>query len=117
MEAAARGEPFHIVHGGRSPLNHAGDVARLFVRAARAVGDGAPVYDAGGAEHDMVEVVAAIETAAPGARITFDDAPFAATPTTFDGAALERALGTVEWRPLEQGVAETVERFQKLARG
>jgi hypothetical protein len=39
MEAAARGEPYHIIHGGSSPLNYAGDVARLFVRAARAVPD------------------------------------------------------------------------------
>jgi nucleoside-diphosphate-sugar epimerase len=117
MEAAARGEPFHIAHGGRSPLNHAGDVARLFVRAARAVSEGAPVFDAGGRAHDMNEVVAAIEAAAPGPKITFEDAPFAATPASFDGSALETALGPVEWRPLEQGVRETVDRFRELARG
>jgi nucleoside-diphosphate-sugar epimerase len=117
MEAAARGEPFHIVHGGRSPLNHAGDVARLFVRAARTVSEGAPVYDAGGRPHDMNEVVTAIEAAAPGARITFEDAPFAATPASFDGSALEAALGPVEWRPLRQGVRQTVDRFRELARG
>ena len=115
MEAAARGEPFQIVHGGRSPLNHAGDIARLFVRAARAVAEGAHVYDAGGPEHDMRDVVAAIEAAAPGANVTFEDAPFAATPPSFDGGALEAALGGVEWRPLEQGVRETVERFRELA--
>jgi UDP-glucuronate 4-epimerase len=117
MEAAARGERFHIVHGGRSPLNHAGDVARLFVRAARAVSEGAPVFDAGGRVHDMNEVVAAIEAAAPGPKITFENAPFAATPASFDGSALETALGPVEWRTLEQGVRETVDRFRELARG
>ena len=76
MEAAARGETFHIVHGGTSPLNHAGDLARIFVRAARAVSKGAPAYDAGGQEHHMEDVVAAIEAAAPGARITFEDTLF-----------------------------------------
>ena len=86
MEAAARGEPFHIVHGGSSPLNHAGDLARIFVRAARAVSTGAAVYDAGGREHQMADVVAAIEAAAPDAQITFEDAPFAATPPSFDGS-------------------------------
>jgi nucleoside-diphosphate-sugar epimerase len=116
MQAAARGDPFHIVHGGRSPLNHAGDVARLIVRAARTVSEGAPVYDAGGRAHDMNEVVAAIEAAAPGSGITFEDAPFAATPASFDGSVLEAALGPVEWRPLEQGVRETVDRFRELAR-
>jgi nucleoside-diphosphate-sugar epimerase len=117
MQAAARGEPFHIVHGGRSPLNHAGDVARIFVRAARAVPNGAPVYDAGGTEHDMREVVAAIDAAVPAARITFEDAPFAATPPSFGGSALDAALGAVAWRPLEQGVRETIERFRELAHG
>jgi UDP-glucuronate 4-epimerase len=116
MQAAARGEPFHIVHGGSSPLNFAGDLARVFVRAARAVGDGAPVYDAGGPVHEMREVAAAVEAAAPGARITYDEAPFAATPGSFDGGDLDTALGGVQWRPLEQGVRETVERFRELAR-
>jgi UDP-glucuronate 4-epimerase len=115
MEAAARGEPFHIVHGGRSPLNHAGDVARIVVRAARAVSEGASVYDVGGPVHDMGDVVEAIEDAMPGARITFEDAPFALTPSRFDGAALEAALGPVEWRPLEHGVRETIDRFRELA--
>jgi nucleoside-diphosphate-sugar epimerase len=117
MEAAARGESFHIVHGGRSPLNHAGDIARIFVRAARAVSGGAPVYDAGGTEHEMREVAAEIEEAAPGVRITFEDAPFAATPSSFGGGALEAALGTAGWRPLEQGVRDTIDGFRKLARG
>ena len=67
MRAAARGEPYRIVHGGSSPLNHAGDVARLFVRAARASSEGAAVYDAGGPVHHMREVVAAIVAAVPSA--------------------------------------------------
>jgi len=115
MAAAARGETFHIVHGGRSPLNHAGDVARLFIRAARAVSEGAPAYDTGGRGHDMAEVVAAIEAAAPGARISFEDISFG-DAAGFDGSALEAALGPIEWRPLEQGVQETVDRFRELER-
>lgn len=116
MEAAARGEPFHIVHGGSSPLNHAGDLARIFVRTARAVSTGAQVYDAGGREHHMEAVVAAIEAAAPHAQITFEATPFAATPPSFDGSELEEALGGVEWRPLEQGVRDTVDLFRRLER-
>jgi nucleoside-diphosphate-sugar epimerase len=116
MEAAARGAPFHVVHGGSSPLNHAGDVARVLVNAARAVSGGAPVYDAGGSVHHVREVVAAIESAAAGARITYEDEPFAATPAAFDGGALDAMLGGVEWRPLEQGVRDTVDRFRELAR-
>jgi nucleoside-diphosphate-sugar epimerase len=116
MQAAARGEPFHIVHGGSSPLNYAADIARLLVRAARAVDTGAPVYDAGGPVHHVRDVVGAIEAAAPGARVTFEDTPFAPTPTSFDGAGIDSALGGVEWRPLEQGVDETIARFRDSAR-
>jgi UDP-glucuronate 4-epimerase len=117
MEAAARGEPFHVAHGGEAPLNHAGDVARLFVRCAHLVSEGAPVYDTGGSVHHMREVAAAIGAAAPGAHVTFGDAPFAATPEGFDGSGLEAALGGVEWRLLDDGVRETVERFRELDRG
>ena len=117
MQAAAEGRPFRIVHGGSSPLNHAGDLARVFVRAARAVSDEAPVYNAGGRVHGMDEVVAAIHVAAPEADVTFEDAPFAPTPTGFNGRALARALGGVRWRPLQQGVLETVERYRQLAHG
>jgi nucleoside-diphosphate-sugar epimerase len=86
----------------------------VLVRAARAVSEGAPVYDTGGPVHHVREVVEAIEAVVPEARITFDDAPFAATPPSFDGRALDRALGRVEWRPLEQGVRETIDRFRSL---
>jgi UDP-glucuronate 4-epimerase len=117
MEAAARGEPFHIVHGGESPLNHAGDVARLFVRCARLVSEGAHVYDTGCVVHHVRDVVAAIEAAAPGSRVTFEETPFAAIPEGFDGHALEAALGGVEWQSLDDGVRQTVDRFRELDHG
>ena len=63
----------------------------------------------------MHEVVAAIEKAAPesAGRITFEDfqLPF---PPEVDGSGLERAIGKVTHRPLEEGVAETVEMFREL---
>ena len=117
MQAAARGEPHHVVHGGRSPLNHAGDVARLFVRCARLVASGAPVYDAGGRAHHVSEVVAAIQAVVPDAQVTFEDAPFAAIPESFDGSALEALLGGMEWRSLDDGVRETIERYRQVGRG
>ena len=61
----------------------------------------------------MAEVVAAIEAAAPGARISFEDISFG-DAAGFDGSALEAALGPIEWRPLERGVQETVDRFREL---
>jgi hypothetical protein len=67
--------------------------------------------------HHVREVVEAIEAAVPGARITYEDAPFMAIPAELEGSALETALGPVEWRSLEEGVRETVCRFREFGHG
>ena len=87
------------------------------MRAARAVSDGARVFDSGGPEHDMSEVVAAIEAAVPGADVTFEPVSFAETPSTFNGGPLEATIGSVQWRPLQEGVSETIARFRELTDG
>ena len=63
----------------------------------------------------MRDVKAAIDFAAPTAvdKITFEDVqlPF---PPAVDGSGLEAAIGTVSHKPLEEGVAETIELFRSL---
>lgn len=115
MLAAARGEPFRIAYGGRTHLQHAEDVGRQLVAAARAEVAGAHVFNMGGCAH-MSEVVAAIEAAAPEAAggITFDDVqlPF---PPELETGGFERVVGEVPLRPLELGVAQTIEHFRSAA--
>jgi len=115
MLAAARGRPYEIVHGGSHRFQYAPDVARCFVDAARAEVEGAKVLESGGRRHDMRDVVAAIEAAAPGARITVTDVPLGAGG---DGdrpsAELQALIGPIEWTPLDDGVRETIERFRAL---
>jgi UDP-glucuronate 4-epimerase len=109
MLAAAAGEPFHLPFGGAYQLQYAPDVAAAFVAAAREPGDGAALRDVGGPAVHTDDVIAAIEAAAPGARITYDpvELPFPAGT----GAA---AAGT----PLREGVADAIARFRDLlARG
>ena len=65
MAAAARGEGFHIPFGGRAQLHYAPDVARAFVDAARAPGEGAAVANIGGPASTMSRGRATIEAAAP----------------------------------------------------
>jgi hypothetical protein len=61
------------------------------------------------------DCIAAIERAAPQVkgRITFDDErlPF---PEEFEAETLERALGPLSWRPLSEGVRETVEHYRRV---
>ena len=75
MAAAARGEPYRIAFGGRTQMHYAPDVARAFVQAARSELAAAQTYNLGGEAVAIVDVVAAIEAAVPGAKITFDDVP------------------------------------------
>ncbi len=109
MLAAAAGAPFHLPFGGAYQLQYAPDVAAAFVAAAREPGDGAVLRDVGGPTVHTDEVIAAIEAAAPGARISYDPVELPFPADTGDSAAAT---------PLRDGVADSVSRFRDLvARG
>ena len=109
MAAAVRGEPYTIGWSSRSTFNYAPDAARAFVAAARAATEEARVYNIPGTNAPMSDVVAAIESAVPGARINYDDValPF---PEEFATGGL-----AIPVTPLADGVRETIELFR--ARG
>jgi nucleoside-diphosphate-sugar epimerase len=116
MLAAAVGRPYHISYGGRAVFQHADDAAELFIRAARAAGDGAPVYTMGGSNASMEQIVAAITAAAPGSAgtITFEPLQLP-NPEAVDSRMLDEALGPIPWVPLAEGVRRTVEQFRAAA--
>jgi nucleoside-diphosphate-sugar epimerase len=113
MAAAARGEDYRIAFGGRTQLQFAPDAGRVFVAAARAASEGAPVFHLGGPATEMADCAAAIEEAAPGVRVEWEDVklPF---PEEFDGSALEAAIGPISWTPLPEGVRQTIERLRAV---
>ncbi|MCL4560331.1 MAG: NAD(P)-dependent oxidoreductase [Chloroflexi bacterium] len=114
MLAAALGKPYHITYGGRYNLQYADDVAKIFIRAARAPFEGAGVFNLGGAAVSTQEVIACIETAAPEVKdkLTFDPSPLP-FPQAIDNTALRQLLGRLPETPLQQGVAETIDVFKK----
>jgi nucleoside-diphosphate-sugar epimerase len=90
MAAAARGDAYEIPFGGRAQFQYAPDAARLFIDAARSLGEGAAVRNLGGPSEHVAEVIAAIE------------------------ATIPDAVGTITFAqdvllPLEVGVRETIE--------
>jgi UDP-glucuronate 4-epimerase len=115
MLAAARGEPYEISFSGSCQLQHARDVARAFIGAARSDVDGAAVFNLGGPRVEMGEVVDAIRIAAGDAadRITIagDPLPF---PEEIPDNGIEAALGTGVPTPLHDGVSDTIGRFRDL---
>ncbi len=117
MLAAAVGRSYHISYGGTVVFQYANDIAAVFIRAARAKGEGAPVFNPSGSAADMSEVVAAIEAAAPQMKdkITFEPAALA-IPSHVDESALEAKLGPMNWIPLAEGVRQTIDLFRGAAR-
>jgi nucleoside-diphosphate-sugar epimerase len=112
MEAAARGEPYHIAFGGRTELHYAPDVARGFIAAARSGTKGAHAYDFPGTTVAIAEVVEAIESEVPEAAgtITFDDLPLP-FPDELPG---ERLVAPTT--PLGEAVHDTIEHFRAAVR-
>jgi nucleoside-diphosphate-sugar epimerase len=116
MAAAAMGRPYTISFGGTDTYQHADDVARVFIQAARTMPAGAPVYNLGGTVASVADVIAAIERAAPESTgtITFnEDSLF--TPDGVEGKAVEELLGPIDWRPLDEGVRDTIQAFRTAA--
>jgi hypothetical protein len=60
--------------------------------------------------------VAAIERAAPevAGKLSFDEEPLP-FPEEFEAETLERALGPLRWRPLDEGVRDTIEHYRRAA--
>ena len=118
MQAAARGEAFHIPFGGVCGYQHADDVAKLFIQATRIPFTGAEVFNLKGEIAHMRDVVTLIEQAAPqvAGRITFDDTPLPFADG-WDDSELVRLMGIIPNRPLEQGIWETIEHFRRLNAG
>lgn len=115
MLRAAAGAGSTISYSGASQLQYARDVARMFIAAARSEVEGAHVFNVGGSSHDMTDVVAAIEHAAPdvAGQIRIDGAPLP-FPAAASDAGLPAVIGEFERTPLADGVAETIHQFRSL---
>ena len=113
MVAAAAGTSYHIPFGGGSTFQHAGEVARLFIAAARAQAEGAHVYNLGGPSVSIAEVVSLIKAEVPGCEITHGDQPLP-LPDQYDGAGLDRLLGGVDYLSMEEGVTSSISAFREL---
>jgi UDP-glucuronate 4-epimerase len=114
MVAAAVGRPYEITFGGTIVLEHAEDMAQAFIDAARVKPERAVAYDVGGNIVHVEEIVKAINDAAPEmvGKITYNPTPLpvAADPNEAPARAL---LGDITWRPLGEGVRQTIADFRK----
>jgi nucleoside-diphosphate-sugar epimerase len=112
MLAAAAGRPGRIGFGGRSILHHAEDVANAFVAAARVDSGDGRALNVPGAEVSMDDVAKTIREVVPGAEVIVDPTPLP-FPERVDGGSFDRLVGG-SFRPLGEGVANTVRHFSRL---
>lgn len=115
MLAAAARVPYHIKFGGSVLLTHAEDCARTFIaaaRAARGCGDAICLNVPGRrvAIASLVELVGAIVPESQG-LITGEREPIT-FPALLQASALEAVIGRVFNRSLEEGVRDTIRRFE-----
>ena len=115
IKAAVKGEAYEISYGGEAEFQYADDTAKAFIAAADADATGAACYNLGGGTVSMERIVAAIEAACPQAagKITFKAQPLP-FPRHNDTGELEKAVGKINWTPLEEGIARSAEIFRKL---
>lgn len=116
MLAAAVGREYAISYGGVVVFQFAEDMADVFIRAARADGSGAPVFNPGGTPASITEVIAAIDAAVPDMAGKITNLPAQLNlPPEIDQSALVERLGPISWIPLTEGVKKTIDVFREAA--
>ena len=111
--AAARSEAFTISYTGRVGYDYVEDVARAFVRGALETPRGAHVVDLAGEAAEVLEVIAAIEAAVPGAagKLSVNGPPIPA-----HAPPPPRSIDTLfpDWKTtsLAEGMRRTVEFYR-----
>jgi UDP-glucuronate 4-epimerase len=115
MLAAAARVRYRIPFGGAAQFQYTPDVGVAFARAAQLEFSGAAVHDLGGPAVAIPDFIGLIEAAAPDAAglvsAADDPLPF---PSEMDGAGFAALAGDGLLRPVADGVADALHRFERL---
>jgi UDP-glucuronate 4-epimerase len=114
MQAAAKGDAYHISFGGLMQFQLASDVALQFIDAAEMPLGGAHSFNLGSPAHRVEEVAEIIRQIKPEAEITVGDTrlPF---PEVFDDTELRKHFPRIYETSLEEGIRQTLVHFERLA--
>lgn len=112
--AAAAERPFYIKFGGPIALQHANDVAQIFIGAARANYQGAPACNLRNDVIDVGDFVAMLRQEVPNAQVTYEKDHLLPFPADLDDGGLQDILGGVPHTPLDSAIRQTLDHFTKL---
>ena len=112
--AAVAGRSFHIRFDGPVGLQHANDVAKMFIGTARASYQGTAACNL---RNDIVEVsefVRLIKAEVPDAQITYAENKPLPFPSDLDDGGLRDILGAMPWTPLAKAIRGDLAHFRRL---
>jgi UDP-glucose 4-epimerase len=115
IKATIVGRPYAIRFTGGFDMQYAQDTAEIFLRCAEVPIEGAKTYTLRGSVMHMDEFLATLSRLLPESRnlIRAEGKPIPIA-FDFDDSALHRDIGEVPQTPLEEGVRETAEIFERL---
>jgi nucleoside-diphosphate-sugar epimerase len=117
IKASVLGRPYALKFTGQLDLQYGDDCARIFLRCAEDDLPGARAYTLRGAVVSVEEFIRTLEATYARARglIRAEGKHLPIAPD-LDDSALVRDLGDVPRTPLEQGIRQTIEIFERLQR-
>jgi len=112
--AAAAGVPFHIRFSGPVALQHASDVAQIFIGCAKAETADAKVLNLRGDVIDIADFVETLKNRVPDAQITFEPDTPLPYPADLSDAGLQSVLGHVPHTPLTDAIENDITAYRSL---
>jgi len=112
--AVAAGQPFNIRFDGLITMQHAGDVANMFIDCALSDHAGSVVCNLRNDVIEVSEFIRILSEHFPESRISFDEGKPLPFPADYDDANLQSVLGNVPHTPLVDAVKDDIERYRRL---
>jgi nucleoside-diphosphate-sugar epimerase len=115
MKNLVLGAAYQIPLGGYMDLQYVEDVAETFIRSLLSPLEGAHVFNLAGDVVHMDEIVRTLDRLRPGAAKLISAAgPQVPVAYRMDDSALRAAVPGIPKTPLEDGMRQTIELYEKL---
>ncbi len=112
--SVAANRPFHIRYDGPIALQHASDVARIFIDCARSEYLGVTVCNLRNDVISVSEFITKLMELYPQARITCETGSSLPLPADLDDSGVRSILGSVPHIPLTEGIRQDFEKYSVL---
>lgn len=112
--AIAADKPFHIRFDGDVTMQHASDVANIFIDCASSGYKGAPVCNLRGDVISVSNIVSLFTELFPDHKITFEQGSPLPYPADFDDSGLRKILPSLSYMSLADGIQQDVRQYKQL---